>query len=67
MKRFNLEAAKTGKPICTRDGKSARIICWDMKGIYPIVALVKTSDQNEYSYNYKEDGTFLIKRIDAIL
>lgn len=31
MKPFDLEAAKAGKPICTRDGRKARIICFDAK------------------------------------
>lgn len=31
MKPFNLEAAKAGKPVCTRDGRKARIICFDAK------------------------------------
>lgn len=40
-KPFSLEEAKAGKPVCTRDGRDARIICFDKKGDYhPIVALV---------------------------
>lgn len=31
LKPFDLEAAKAGKPVCTRDGRKARIICWDKK------------------------------------
>lgn len=41
MKPFNLEEAKAGKPVCTRDGKPVRIICWDAKGDNPIVALME--------------------------
>lgn len=43
MKPFNLELAKAGYPVCTRDGRDARIICFDRSGkdFYPIVALVK--------------------------
>lgn len=42
LKPFDLEAAKTGKPVCTRDGRKARIICFDKKDInYPIVALIE--------------------------
>ena len=32
MKEFNLEAAKNGDPIITRDGHRARIITFDAKG-----------------------------------
>ena len=41
MKAFNLKEAKAGKPVCTRDGIKARIICFDLKNEkYPIVAAV---------------------------
>ena len=46
MKPFDLELAKQGKPVCTRDGWKARIICWDKKGIQPIVALVYLASYN---------------------
>lgn len=56
MKPFNLEEAKNGKPVCTRDGKKARIICFDRKKPdYPIIALVK-EDKSEDVHTYKEDG-----------
>lgn len=56
MKPFNLELAKQGKPVCTRDGKPARIICFDKKGNpYPLVALVKY-DKEENTYTYTNDG-----------
>ena len=28
LKEFDLEAAKAGKPVCTKDGRKARIICF---------------------------------------
>ena len=31
MNIFNLEKAKQGEPVITRDGKSVRIICFDRK------------------------------------
>lgn len=40
MKPFNLELAKQGHPVITRNGKKARIICFDRKG-EPIVALIE--------------------------
>lgn len=42
LKPFSLEAAKAGKPVCTRDGRKARIICFDAKQDKPIIALVET-------------------------
>ena len=40
LKPFDLEAAKAGKPVCTRDGRKARIICFDRDWDMRIVALV---------------------------
>ena len=31
LKPFNLEQAKAGAPVVTRDGRPARIVCWDRK------------------------------------
>lgn len=60
LKEFNLEAAKAGKPVCTRDGRKARIICFDRKFYqngynYPIVAMVNDND-NELVHTYTQDG-----------
>lgn len=42
MKEFDINLAKQGKPIKTRDGRPARIICFDRKDpVRPIVALVE--------------------------
>ena len=55
LKEFNLEAAKAGKPVCTRDGRKARIICFDAKGDKPIIALVEMGTA-ETPNNYPIDG-----------
>jgi hypothetical protein len=62
MKPFNLEEAKRGKPVCTRNGDPVRIICFDKvaskSGIdYPIVALV-TKEDTEQICLYTNDGRF---------
>ena len=57
LKPFNLEAAKAGKPVCTRDGRKARIICFDKKGTFPIIALVDRYDcKEELVYTYDNRG-----------
>ena len=57
LKPFNLEAAKAGKPVCTRDGRKARIICFDkQKDLYPIIALAKDNDGYETIYQYTKEG-----------
>ena len=46
MKEFDLEKAKAGAPVCTREGLPARIICWDRKDdYYPILALVERNNK----------------------
>ena len=57
MKPFDLEAAKAGKPVCTRDGRKARIICFDRKDVRPIIALIKSADNDDEGvYYYYADG-----------
>ena len=43
MKPFDLEKAKKGGIVCTRDGRNARIICFDLKSnsAHEIVALIE--------------------------
>lgn len=56
LKPFSLEAAKTGKPVCTRDGRKARIICFDLNNKnFPIVAIINC-DTEENAYQYDIDG-----------
>lgn len=58
MREFNLEEAKAGKPVCTRDGRNARIICFDAKNEhYPIVALIEQKDE-EFVNTFCPDGHF---------
>ena len=56
LKPFDLEAAKAGKPVCTRDGRKARIICFNAKRDAPIIALVTTNYGKEIPYDYSLDG-----------
>lgn len=32
MREFDLAAAKAGAPVCTKSGKTARVICYDYRG-----------------------------------
>lgn len=57
MKPFDLEKVKAGHPVCTRDGKDVRIICWDRKcEDFPIVALIIEEDSNEFLEEYTKKG-----------
>ena len=40
LKPFDIQKAREGKPVCTRDGRKARIICFDRDCDMHIVALV---------------------------
>lgn len=55
LKPFDLEAAKLGKPVCTRDGRKARIICFDRDWDMHIVALV-TDPLGESVHYYLSNG-----------
>ena len=60
LKPFDIQKAREGKPVCTRDGRKARIICFDRKFYhdgynYPIVAMVNDND-NELVHAYTQDG-----------
>ena len=61
LKPFDLEAAKAGKPVCTRDGREARIICFDKKNNnYPVIALVETETGDEEElFQYTNHGKYL--------
>ena len=58
MKTFDLELAKKGFPVCTRDGRDARIICFDRNDPQaPIVALIKDDNgTSEYTAYHRKDG-----------
>lgn len=57
MKPFNLEEAKKGKPVMTRDGRPARIICWDRKKKdYPIIALIGVEEDIA---SFTTDGRYI--------
>lgn len=65
MKPFDLGLAKMGHPVQTRNGRPARIICWDMKDICRnIVALVSNGIGAEEATYYDNTGKFLHEFVD---
>ena len=56
LKPFDLQKAKQGKPVCTRDGRKARIICFDRKSETPITVLVTEINGIEAVYSYPNNG-----------
>lgn len=74
FKPFDLEQAKADKPVCTRDGRKARIICFNAKTLcdYPIIALVENADNSIYeaAYYFSDKGEYLkgnIRNIDLVM
>ena len=49
LKPFDIQKAREGKPVCTRDGKKVRIICFDKQEGFPIIALVETKVNDRVS------------------
>ena len=59
MKTFDLEKAKAGAPVCTREGFRARIVCFDANNDrFPIVALLEGDDGKEYPVSFTKKGRF---------
>ena len=59
LKPFDIQKAREGKPVCTRDGKKARIICFDRKGDMPIIALITINESGqEDPAPYDNEGRF---------
>ena len=57
LKPFDIQKAREGKPVCTRDGRKARIICFDTINEinYPIIALIEGFGYETLCY-YNEGG-----------
>ena len=63
LKEFNLETAKSGKPVCARDGRKARIICFDRvtnstnnEYTGSLVVLITNPNGDEQSWYYTDKG-----------
>ena len=57
---FDIEKAKQGAKVVTRDGHNVRILCFDRNSdIYPIVALVqKTNSEEDEIISYTKHGYY---------
>ena len=58
MRKFDINLAREGKPVCTRDGRKARVLCYDFKQNeeYPILVAVENKDGKECALLYSNDG-----------
>ena len=59
IQKFDIEKAKSGKAVRTRNGMEVRIICYNRENRDKkcIVALIKNKNGNEQVQNYYADGT----------
>lgn len=66
MKDFDIEKAKAGAPVCTREGRKVRIVCFDVKGDkYPILALAENPNGvDEDIMWYTRDGKYYDHELD---
>lgn len=68
LKPFDLEAAKLGKPVCTRDGSKVRIICFDRVNAKPILALVTSPNgKGEDVFDYFVSGKRIANALESDL
>lgn len=58
MKPFDLEKAKAGEPVQTKNGFPVKILFFDAKNDYPIVALITNQAGEDLVESYTLQGTF---------
>ena len=62
LKPFDIQKAREGKPVCTRDGRKARIVCFDAKRKdgKSIIALVPSKNYLGFEdlIAYRNDGNY---------
>lgn len=56
LKPFDLQKAREGKPVCTRDGRKARIICFDLKNEDNTIVAAVGNDRFENLFCYTKNG-----------
>ena len=68
LKPFDLEAAKADKPVCTRDGRKVRIVCFDRINAKPILALVPSTDgKGDDVFDYFVSGKRIANALESDL
>lgn len=53
---FDFDKAKEGLPVKTKSGYDVRVLCWDRLGEYPIVGLVRRSEDAENVVLFNKSG-----------
>ena len=68
LKPFDIKKAKEGYPVYTRDGRKARIVCFDRIDAKPILALVPSTDgKGENVFDYFVSGKRIATALESDL
>ena len=68
LKPFDIQKAREGKPVCTRDGRKARIICFDIKNCdYSIIALVEAGIYETVLYFNERGEAYTHSCVDDLM
>lgn len=55
---FDIEKAQAGANVVTRDGRTVRIVAYDMDCRYPICAIIRSQEGTEYPEVYLKNGCY---------
>lgn len=55
---FDIEKAKAGAKVVTREGLAVRMLCYDRKNEQPVISLVTHDDGREYVHSNEVSGAF---------
>ncbi len=65
MKPFDIEKARNGHPVCTRDGRDVEILKFDLKGHSgEIAGIIKELDGSETLTTWFDSGEFVLGEKD---
>lgn len=56
--QFDVEKAQAGAKVVTRDGRTVRIVAYDMDCRYPICAIIRSQEGTEYPEVYLKNGRY---------
>lgn len=55
---FDIEEAQAGAKVVTRDGRTVRIVAYDLDSRYPICAIIRAQNGSEYPEVYLKSGRY---------
>lgn len=56
--QFDIAKAQAGAKVVTRDGRTVRIVAYDMDCRYPICAIIRSQEGTEYPEVYLKNGCY---------